>query len=333
MSNKIKILMCIIVTVLIFATSYILQQEGIISLQECALLEKYEGYHKLSYDSEAAIKLRELLESKGIDGIIYDNGFEGDLSVIAFYPDQIYTVAENGVDLNAESKTADTSNYRCSIALPDTDTAAAIDREARAKSIVALAEGLQSVAESSSELEALERYKRNANILAGQYEQLNKLTAEYRELNNAPERDLDKLKAKREEIRALNESIDTNESGLKASRVTDTIRNMISRSVRRQGDEISKVKHQYYERQKARTESRKNTETKNKTLRQIQKLRNRLANPTKSRNVVNGMQDLASSALTLANAVFSGATNESIPNFPCFISLYFFSLHIVERGE
>lgn len=60
------------------------------------------------------------------------------------------------------------------------------------------------------------------------------------------------------------------------------------------------------------TVSRHNTETKKKTLREVQKLKKRLENPTRSRNVVNGMQEFASSVLSVANAVFRGAVNASI---------------------
>ena len=43
-----------------------------------------------NYDSPAAVKLREILESKGYDGIAYPNGFEGDgMSYIAFHNEQI----------------------------------------------------------------------------------------------------------------------------------------------------------------------------------------------------------------------------------------------------
>lgn len=176
------------------------------------------------------------------------------------------------------------------------DTVPAIDREARVNTIIALAEGLQSVAQSSMEYEALERYKNNASELVVQYDRLSKLTAEYRDLNNASERDVEKIKSIRQELRKCNNDIDIYESGLKSSRASEPIRDMITRSIRRQGDEISRTKHQYYDRQKQRTQSRKNTETKNKTLKEIKKLRNRLNNPTKSRNVVNGMQEFASRA-------------------------------------
>jgi hypothetical protein len=69
--------------------------------------------------------VRELLKDLGYDGIIYSNAVEdkGSLSVIALYPEQIYTVAENGVDLehNADTTTAENLNKRN--AIPDFDIA------------------------------------------------------------------------------------------------------------------------------------------------------------------------------------------------------------------
>ena len=56
-----------------------------------------EGLNNGKYNSEASTTLREILRQKGYDGIVYTNYGEGGLSVIAFSPDQVITVAENGV--------------------------------------------------------------------------------------------------------------------------------------------------------------------------------------------------------------------------------------------
>ena len=48
--------------------------------------------------------MRRILKEKGYDGIIYQNGFEGDLSVTAFYSDQIHTVSENGIDVDSDKR-------------------------------------------------------------------------------------------------------------------------------------------------------------------------------------------------------------------------------------
>ncbi len=79
--------------------AYKLNQQGVISDQELNDLSKLDGFELGGYNSEAATALRELLSEKGYDGILYENGFEGGISAIAFNADQIYTVAENGIDI------------------------------------------------------------------------------------------------------------------------------------------------------------------------------------------------------------------------------------------
>ena len=267
---------------------------------------------------------------RGVDGVgeVFDNRRWGQTRGVSGRSEPLGGI-DTGTDETGTRQYVDGIKY--SIALPDTDTVAAIDREARAKSIVALANSLQDGVQNDAEYAALERVKGNAESIVQKYDELSKLKAELKDVSfSEGPRDTARITELRNEIDSVNRSINYLERGLTNARTAAPFKNMLQRKV--QGS-TAKARHDYYERQKARAESRKNTETKNKTLRQIQKLRNRLANPTKSRNVVNGMQELASSALTLANAVFSGATNESIPNFPCFISLYFFSLHIVEQGE
>ena len=75
-----------------------LVQYGYIEDWEHEEIEKLPSYLDGVYDSQAAIALRELLSTKGIDGILYTNICEGGLSAIAFAPSQIVTVAENGMD-------------------------------------------------------------------------------------------------------------------------------------------------------------------------------------------------------------------------------------------
>lgn len=70
-------------------TALALWADGILSDTEynevISLWQRGDGY-----DSASAIRLREILESKGYDGIVYPNGFEGNGdSYIAFWDDQI----------------------------------------------------------------------------------------------------------------------------------------------------------------------------------------------------------------------------------------------------
>ena len=272
-----------------------------------------QGKNLADYDNQPSefYRLRdkraqvEYLKNKGYDGWYADMDSDGWGEVSVFSPGQIKSATENIGTFDETN-----SDIRYSIALPDTDTAAAIDREIRAKNIVALANSLQDGVQNDAEYAALERVKSNAENIVQKYDELSKLKAELKDVSfSEGSRDTARINELRNEIDSVNRSLNSLERGLTNARTAAPFKDMMQRKV--QGS-TAKVRHDYYERQKARAESRKNTETKNKTLRQIQKLRNRLANPTKSRNVVNGMQDLASSALTLANAVFSGATNESI---------------------
>jgi hypothetical protein len=82
-----------------------LWNEGLLSdLEKDAIVSLWQ--QGFNYDSPAAVKLREILESKGYDGIAYPNGYEGDgTSYIAFHDEQIVRVdseagqiAENAIE-------------------------------------------------------------------------------------------------------------------------------------------------------------------------------------------------------------------------------------------
>ena len=85
----------------------------LISDEEYYRINHLHGAFDGEYTDEASVAVRELLKDLGYDGIIYSNAVEDrdSLSVIALYPEQIYTVAENGVDLE-HSKDTDKNNKR-----------------------------------------------------------------------------------------------------------------------------------------------------------------------------------------------------------------------------
>lgn len=76
---------------------------NVLSESEIAEIYSLDGAARQQYDSEAAIRVREMLKAKGYDSIIYTNDWEGGLSVIAFDAEQFYTVAENGVDVEGHA--------------------------------------------------------------------------------------------------------------------------------------------------------------------------------------------------------------------------------------
>ncbi len=77
---------------------------NVLSEREISIINALDGHNIQKYNSAASIRLREMLKNKGYDSIVYTNDFEGGLSVIVFDDNQIYTVAENGVDLTENSQ-------------------------------------------------------------------------------------------------------------------------------------------------------------------------------------------------------------------------------------
>ncbi len=251
----------------------------------------------------------EYLKDKGYDGWYADMDSDewGELSV--FSPGQIKSAVNN-------IGTFDSNNLDIRYSLAETDTVSAVDYEKQVQARIKLAEGLQSIAQSSTEYEALERYKQNASKIVEEYARLDALNRELRELNKAPDKDTDRIKALKADIRKLNNDIDIYESGMRNIASAAPFREMLARATRRQTEEINRARHEYYERQKARTQSRHNAETRNKIKRVIADLNTLLNHPTKEKNVKIEMQDAIGSALSLGNAMFGKLSNAEIAQDP-----------------
>lgn len=89
--------------------SYQLWEKDLISLNEKNRLQHTKGANYGRYEDEASIAIRKVLERLGYDGIIYQNTVEdkGTLSVMALYPEQIYTVAEESLSNKRYALSAD----------------------------------------------------------------------------------------------------------------------------------------------------------------------------------------------------------------------------------
>lgn len=94
----------------VFSTSHLLNRKGIISDSELELLKRKSGYFASGYSDEASASLREILQGKGYDGIIYQNGVEDELSVIAFSPDRIHIV-EDHIESLAKSSSGASNHF------------------------------------------------------------------------------------------------------------------------------------------------------------------------------------------------------------------------------
>ena len=218
-------------------------------------------------------------------------------------------------DTGADTASERQYDNRIRYSLAEPDTLPAVDREKQVQARIKLAEGLQSIAQSSIEYESLERYKRNASKIVEEYARLDALNRELRELNTAPEKDTDMIKALKADIRKLNNDIDIYESGMRNISSAEPFREMLARATRRQTEEINRVRHDYYERQKANTQSRKNTETRNKIKRVIAQLDSLYMHPTKQRNVNNDIQEPVFAAISVGRALFANTTNAEIAHF------------------
>lgn len=92
-----------------FSTAHKLLYENVISETEFETISKLDGFNEKNVSSDANLKMIEILKQKGIDGIVYTNDCEGGYSVIAFHPEQIYTVAENGIDIETKAEPKDSA--------------------------------------------------------------------------------------------------------------------------------------------------------------------------------------------------------------------------------
>ena len=90
---------------------------------EIDILSNLTGYDEEQYDSDASIRTREMLKSKGYDSIVYTNDWEGGLSVIAFDNEQFYTVAENGIDINGKASRELDTDHLDAVKSGDMETA------------------------------------------------------------------------------------------------------------------------------------------------------------------------------------------------------------------
>ena len=115
-----------------------LLQKGIITQHEYDSLESEAGFHDSDYDSSAAKSVRNILKQNNYDGIIYKNNSEdaGSYSVIAFNPDQILTVAENGIlkeNSRVSESYSDEADHNGSAFSSDENTEVNEDKEDTAK--------------------------------------------------------------------------------------------------------------------------------------------------------------------------------------------------------
>ena len=198
--------------------------------------------------------------------------------------------------------------------LEEPDVLPAVDHAARVENIIRLADMLQDGAENDAEYAALKRVKDNAEKIAQKYDELKRLRAERKNISFAKgPRDAARIDALSAEIESVQRSLNSLESALSNSQAAAPFKEIMQRKIQ---SSTAKVRHDYYERQKARTQSRHNAETRNKIKRVIADLNTLLNHPTKEKNVKIEMQDAIGSALSLGNTLFGKLSNAEIAQNP-----------------
>ncbi|MBQ7036316.1 MAG: hypothetical protein IJN74_02370 [Clostridia bacterium] len=133
-----------------------LWSEGYLTNEEHEYIKRLASKED-GYDSDAAIRLREILEEKKYDGIVYPNGFEGDGdSYIAFHDEQIIKTDIENVDTESSDESS-TDGRQYAIAKED---AAVSPRETSA---VEEPETMESIAKTYGEVKRTRRELEKVN--------------------------------------------------------------------------------------------------------------------------------------------------------------------------
>ena len=218
--------------------------------------------------------------------------------------------SDSGADTASEGQLRGGIRY----SLEEPDVLPAVDHAARVENIIRLADMLQDGAENDAEYAALKRVKDNSEKIAQKYDELKRLRAERKNISFAKgPRDAARIDALSAEIESVQRSLNSLESALSNSQAAAPFKEIMQRKIQ---SSTAKVRHDYYERQKANTQSRRNTETRNKIKRVIADLNTLLNSPTKEKNVKIEMQDAIGSALSLGNAMFGKLSNAEIAQDP-----------------
>jgi len=138
--------------------------------------------------------------------------------------------------------------------LAEPDMLPAVDRDARTQNILRLADALQNEAQNDAEYAALDRVKKNAEKIVQKYDELSALKSELKEISFATgPRDTSRIESLNSEIEHVQRSLNSLEGALTSSHAAAPFKDMMQRKIQ---SSTTKARRDYYERQKANTQSR-----------------------------------------------------------------------------
>lgn len=205
---------------------------GVFNASEKAEIYSLDGSTRQQYDSEASIRLREMLKSKGYDSIVYINAWEGGISVIAFDSDQFYTVAENGIDVN------DHTDGHASFDLESMDEDfGAVDAESdiveqERSTREMLANMLESEDMSPAQKAMLTRYKNKIALISENEARIDSMTQELNALVKDGKGKVAKAENLRSKIRKLEAQNARYETSILNLEATQSIKRLLERERR-----------------------------------------------------------------------------------------------------
>lgn len=308
----------------VFPTAHKLNQQGILSNTELEQLEKMAGYIHTTHDSPAAIELRKMLSKKGFDGIVYTNNHEGDISVIAFYPQQIYTVAENGVEINGKaSRELDFFDYLNELpereAVTKTELKGHIAAEKALTNRMLLANALESITSYPSERSILVNYKAMLGLIAKAERRISDIRSDVKVLSK-DKKNAEFVDQLRKEEAVLLDEINRADKKLLSLESTKALKKVIDlerqkaeqrrkRDLAKQREraevKLAETKKQYQEARAKSVEGRHKTEMRHKIQDAAHRLDKLLNNATKERNVKKGQSELVRRVLELTDLLFA----------------------------
>ena len=167
-----------------------------------------------------------------------------------------------------------------------------------------LANAFEGITQNSKEYELIQEYKGRIKILNEYEEKLAKLNAEIRKILFDPdtERDAKKLKELQEEAKKVRENINRNDKKLLSLEASKPLRDVIDRERKKESQKTKAHVKQLIKNKKERAEQTELRHKIRKTVRDLDKILNR---GNKQRNVKEDMKGFVSTALDLADYLFT----------------------------
>lgn len=258
----------------------------------------FESYVMQNYTAKTTRKIASEAYKNGYDGVIFKNlvdvGKFGNI-LQQNYEKSTVAVAFDSSQIKSVDNKKPTSDPDMRFSTQDTD----LDSHRQM-----LANAFEGITQNSKEYELIQEYKGRIKILNEYEEKLAKLNAEIRKMLFDPdtERDAKKLKELQDEAKKVRENINRNDKKLLSLEASKPLRDVIDRERKKESQKTKAHVKQLIKNKKERAEQTELRHKIRKTVRDLDKILNR---GNKQRNVKEDMKGFVSTALDLADYLFT----------------------------